>query len=115
MKKTLTSYDILNIHQGASQIEIDKAYRYLAKSWHPDLHNNNGKRDIATRNFKLLQEAYANIKTSQLRSTYNNQLAIQKRAILINQNKIMNDNHPIRSFFKALDSAFRSNDRSTGA
>lgn len=108
MKKSLTSYDILNITPQSSQKDIDHAYRKLAMAWHPDRHAHNGKTEIANRNFKLLQQAYENVKTPDARSQYNHQLSVQKRSIIINQNKVMNDNRPLRSFLQALDNIFGS-------
>lgn len=106
MTKSLTSYDILNITADASQNDVDRAYRSLAMAWHPDKHQNNGKRDIADRNFKLLQEAYRNVKTPEARSKYNQQLSTMKRKIMANQSKVMNDNKPLSSFLNALDRVF---------
>lgn len=106
MKKSLTSYDILNITPQSSQKDIEIAYKKLTMAWHPDRHAHNGKASIADRNFKLLQQAYENVKTPDARSRYNHQLSVQKRSIIINQNKVMNDNRPLRSFLQALDNIF---------
>ncbi len=103
MKKSLTSYDILNVTPQSSQKEIEVAYRKLAMAWHPDRHTHNGRTDIANRNFQLLQQAYENVKTADARSRYNHQLSIKERAIVVNQNKVMNDNHPLKSLLMALD------------
>lgn len=108
MKKSLTSYDILNVTPNTSQKEIDRAYKKLAMAWHPDRHAHSGKTAIADRNFKLLQQAYENVKNAEARSKYNHQLSLQKRSIIVNQNKVMNDNRPLRSFLQALDTLFGS-------
>jgi DnaJ-class molecular chaperone len=102
MHKPLTSYDILNLSEQATQDDIHAAYRRLAKLWHPDA-NTLGNATHADMNFKLLQEAYHSIKTPDARSNYNQFLAKQNRTIMMNQNKIMNDNHPVHMLFKALD------------
>jgi curved DNA-binding protein CbpA len=106
MKKSLTSYDILNVDAQSSQKDIETAYKKLAMAWHPDRHAHNGKAAIADRNFKLLQQAYEKVRTPDARSLYNHQLSVQKRSIIINQNKVMNDNRPLRSFLQALDNIF---------
>ncbi|WP_422487268.1 DnaJ C-terminal domain-containing protein [Gudongella sp. DL1XJH-153] len=48
-------YKILEVDKSASQDEIKKSYRKLAKKYHPDLHPND---DIAQEKFKEVNEAY---------------------------------------------------------
>jgi curved DNA-binding protein len=48
-------YAILGIEKAASQEEIKKAYRQLAKTWHPD--KNPGSK-VAESRFKEISEAY---------------------------------------------------------
>jgi len=48
-------YDILGVARNASQDEVKRAYRRLAKQYHPD--RNQGKKD-AERKFKEVQAAY---------------------------------------------------------
>ncbi len=103
MQKALTSYDILNCDMQASQKDIEAAYRRLAMAWHPDKHQHNGQSEVATRNFKLLQEAYQNLKTPETRSAYNHKLARKNRSIIVSQNKVMNDNKPLSSLLNALE------------
>ena len=113
MTKSLTSYDILNIDANASQDDIHMAYRRLAKNWHPDRHNN-GNKDRADENFKLLQEAYNNLKNPSMRSDYNRKLSNLNRRIMADQNKIMNDNSPLSRFFKNLENLFQSPNKNKG-
>jgi len=110
MQKSLTSYDILNISEQATQDDIHAAYRRLVKAWHPDRHHG-GNSERANRNFVLLQQAYQNLSTPDARSNYNQRLAKMKRTIMANQNKVMNDNSPIKNFFTALDTIFNPIDR----
>lgn len=105
MKKTLTSYDILNIPHNASQKEIHAAYRKLAMAWHPD-RQNPSRRGEADRHFKLLQEAYNKVKTPENRSAYNQWLVSQTRSVLATQNKVVNDNQPLKSFLDTLETIF---------
>jgi curved DNA-binding protein CbpA len=110
MQKSLTSYDILNIPETATQNDIHAAYRALAKRWHPDAHQG-GNRIRANHHFQLLEAAYKNIKTPQARSDYNHKLARLRRAVRISQNKAMNDNSKLQSFMNALDSLFQFDGR----
>ena len=106
MQKSLTSYDILNISDQATQDDIHVAYRRLAKIWHPD-RNHHANRDNATHNFKLLQAAYNDLKTRQARSHYDLRLKKAEQNVLRQQNKVMNDNNPLRTFFAKLDEIFQ--------
>ena len=106
MQKSLTSYDILNITDQATQDDIHLAYRRLAKIWHPD-RNHGMNRDHATHNFKLLQAAYNDLKTRQARVSYDERLKRMQRSVITQQNKVMNDNNPLRSFFAKLDEIFQ--------
>lgn len=113
MKKSLTSYDILHLEPSASQEDINSAYRRLAKSWHPDFYQGANK-ERANHNFKLLQQAYQNVKTPEARSRYHQHLARQNHAIIVDQNKVMNDNRPLRSFLDALNKVFGPTDTPKG-
>lgn len=59
-------YEILGIAKGASEAEIKKAYRTMAKKYHPDVN----KEADATEKFKEVQEAYEVLNDSTKRSQY---------------------------------------------
>jgi molecular chaperone DnaJ len=59
-------YEVLGISKGASEQEIKKAYRKLAKQYHPDV---NKEADAETK-FKEVQEAYEILSDSSKRSAY---------------------------------------------
>lgn len=59
-------YDVLGVSKSASQDEIKKAYRQLAKKYHPDV----SKEADAETKFKELQEAYAVLSDDQKKSQY---------------------------------------------
>lgn len=60
-------YDILGVKKGASEDEIKKAYRSLAKKYHPD--RNKGNKD-AENKFKEISEAYAVLSDKEKREQY---------------------------------------------
>ena len=60
-------YEILGVLRGASAEEIKKAYRRLARKYHPDTAGNDPK---TTECFKEAQEAYEVLKDNKKRQTY---------------------------------------------
>ncbi|WP_425448060.1 J domain-containing protein [Dethiothermospora halolimnae] len=60
-------YNILEVDKNATQNEIRRAYRKLAKKYHPDL---NPDDENATRKFKEVKEAYEILKDESLRKKY---------------------------------------------
>lgn len=51
-------YKVLGVDKNASQDEIKKAYRKLAKKYHPDNYANNPLSELAEEKFKEINEAY---------------------------------------------------------
>lgn len=54
-------YEVLGIQKGASEDEIKKAYRELARKYHPDNYANNPLADLAQEKMKEINEAYATL------------------------------------------------------
>lgn len=59
-------YEILGVSRKASQEEIQKAYRKLARKYHPDINKNKGAED----RFKKIGEAYEVLKDPKKRKRY---------------------------------------------
>lgn len=51
-------YKVLGVEPGASEEEIKKAYRELARKYHPDNYQNNPLADLAEEKMKEINEAY---------------------------------------------------------
>jgi len=60
-------YEVLGVSRDADENEIKKAYRKLAKQYHPDLHPNDKE---AEARFKEINEAYAVLSDPQKRKQY---------------------------------------------
>lgn len=51
-------YSVLGVSQSASDSEVKKAYRELARKYHPDNYQNNPLADLAEEKMKEINEAY---------------------------------------------------------
>ena len=58
-------YSVLGVSRGASDEDIKKAYRELARKYHPDNYVNNPLADLAQEKMKEINEAYDQIKNPE--------------------------------------------------
>jgi molecular chaperone DnaJ len=68
-------YNILEIPQDATAIDIEKAYQKLSAAWHPDRHKNN--RREAEYKFHDISEAYETLSNRNRRTHYDELLSKQ--------------------------------------
>lgn len=67
-------YDLLNVTRTASKQEIVKAYRTLAKKYHPDMTKNVEEKEIFTEKFRSFANAYEILKDEVTRTDYDRML-----------------------------------------
>ena len=60
-------YEVLGLQKGASEDEIKKAFKTMARKYHPDLHPDDKE---AAEKFKEVNEAYEVLSDSQKRARY---------------------------------------------
>lgn len=63
-------YETLGINRDASEEEIKKAYRKLARQYHPDLQSGDHQKKIAEEKFKEINEAYEVLRDPEKRRRY---------------------------------------------
>lgn len=90
MKKNVSYYDVLEIPPTASDEDIKKAYRSLAKMHHPDRNPKN--ENAAGQHLRLLNEAYSKLKKPGLRARYDKHLKQRTWQAHLHQMPSDNDN-----------------------
>lgn len=73
----VTLYEILEVSEKASKEVIDKAYRVLAKKYHPDLQSAENMQNAEIK-MKQINEAYAILSDEEKRKQYDETLTIQR-------------------------------------
>lgn len=85
-----TLYEILEVSENASKEVIEKAYKVLAKRYHPDLQLPENKQ-MAEQKMKQINEAYDILSDDLKRKTYDEELKSQREAVEIEKMKQTND------------------------
>lgn len=70
-------YEILGVNRDATIKEIKKAYKALAKKWHPDLNRDNIK--VAEEKMKEINVAYTTLSDEVARIDYNKKLDAESK------------------------------------
>lgn len=84
-----TLYDILEVSRKASPEIIEKAYKTLAKKYHPDLQTGNNK-TIAEVKMKKINEAYSILGDEQKRKKYDEKLENEEKLRMAQKNNLNN-------------------------
>lgn len=96
-------YEILEVSKNASKEVIEKAYRVLAKKYHPDLQEESQKK-IAEEKMKLINEAYEILSDDERRKSYDIELEEQiEFAEKQKYNNINNQNNQKEEFVNEDD------------
>lgn len=91
--KEKTLYEILEVSENASNEIIEKAYKTLAKKYHPDLQEEANKKQAETM-MKKINEAYEILGNEEKRSRYDGELA-EKRNMEEMQRQNVNQNYQV--------------------
>lgn len=63
-------YETLGVDRNASDDDVKKAYRKLARQYHPDLHSDDHQKKQAEEKFKQINEAYEHLSDQEKRKRY---------------------------------------------
>ena len=85
----MTLYEILEVSEKASNEIIEKAYKTLAKKYHPDLQPDQAQKAKASEKMKKINEAYSTLSDDAKRKEYDEKLeAERKRLEYLKQQKM---------------------------
>lgn len=100
-------YEILEVDKKASPEIIDKAYKTLAKKYHPDLQDDIHKKE-AEKTFKMINEAYEVLSNPEQRALYDQK--IENTVISQDKyNEILKQNHALKNQLKNLQQQIHDN------
>src|SRR5438445_12416160 len=63
-------YDVLGVDKNANDDELKKAFRRLARQYHPDTQTSEQEKKVAEEKFKEINEAYATLSDQDKRRRY---------------------------------------------
>lgn len=93
----ITLYEILEVSEKASDEIIEKAYKVLAKKYHPDLQTPENKKS-AEEKMKQLNDAYTTLSDKNKRAEYDTGLKrIREQEEIRKQNAIVNQSNNVQT------------------
>ena len=102
----ITYYEILEVSRMASKEVITKAYKVLVRKYHPDLEQDEGKKEEAKEKMVRINEAYETLSDDEKRKKYDDTIAIleekekkkqQGKTQNVNNNRNINVNRNINN------------------
>lgn len=96
-----TLYEILEVSEKASKEIIEKAYKTLAKKYHPDLQDSSDK-PKAEEMMKKINEAYDTLSDETKRSRYDEELAAKRQKE--ESNKASNNSYSQQQYYQQANS-----------
>lgn len=106
-----TLYEILEVSEKASKEIIEKAYKILAKKYHPDLQDSSDK-PKAEEMMKKINEAYDTLSDETKRSRYDEELAAKRQKE--ESNKASNNSYSQQQYQERCQNAYENYLRSLG-
>lgn len=103
-------YEVLEISPNASREIIDKAYKILAKRYHPDVHPEE-KKAWAEEKFKKVNEAYDILSDSEKKEIYDTELSAQNLTYQNKYEKLYRENLYLKKqlqYFKQIQNNYNS-------
>ena len=83
----ITYYEILEVSRTASKEVITKAYKVLVRKYHPDLEQDEGKKEEAKEKMVRINEAYETLSDDEKRKKYDDTIAILEEKERIEKEK----------------------------
>ena len=83
----ITYYEILEVSRMASKEVITKAYKVLVRKYHPDLEQDEGKKEEAKEKMVRINEAYETLSDDEKRKKYDDTIAILEEKARIEKEK----------------------------
>src|SRR3990167_6653373 len=93
-----THYEVLEVSENASKEEISKAFRRLAKKWHPD----RNKSAESEEKFKRINEAYRTLRDERNRNEYDAGLGIDCKKDGFAHKDTGNENITLENFLRVF-------------